>query len=108
MVYFRCEYSMFSMALYLLFWIILVIITFGLALMVMPYYWEKKLMDNTYGYDRHGQQVGRMYSDFELKDMIVHLIIWFLLVVCTAGLAYVFYYFAVRRIIINHSQLLVD
>jgi hypothetical protein len=54
---FKCEYTVGEAIGQLVIWLILVILTFGLALFVLPYYFLKAPLNRTYVLDRDGNVI---------------------------------------------------
>lgn len=86
-------------------WIILTIVTLGLALIVFPYYLNKDVLNKTKVLDSAGREVGRLNCRFNLASSIGHVIIWVLLIVVTLGIASFFYLYRVLRVVINETEI---
>ena len=98
---FKCEFSIAEMIGQLIIWLLLTIITFGLALFFLPYYLLKLPINRTYLLDQKGAKVARLHVDVSFGDILGHAVIWFLLTIVTLGLAYLLYWQAVVRRLLN-------
>ena len=103
MVGLKCEFELLEAFLLVILWVILTVFTFGLAAFLMPYYLAKAPINKTYVIDQNGQKIGRLYVDFSLGQVIWHALIWLILSIITFGIAYIVYWFAVGRKLLNAS-----
>ena len=101
----KCEFELIEAAGLIIIWLLLSIVTFGLAAFLMPYYLSKAPINKTYLVDSNGQKTGRFYVDFNLGQIIGHALVWLLLSIITFGIAYIVYWFAVVRKLLNASVL---
>jgi len=85
----------------ILIWTLLSFLTFGLALIVMPYFFLRPIINSTYVVDEHGVQVGRLHVDFALKNVIEHALLWLLLTIITLGFAYFVFWVAALKWLLN-------
>ena len=99
----KCEFELIEALGMVIIWVILIVITLGLAAFIMPYYFAKAPINKTFVVDVHGQKVGRLKVDFNLGQVIGHALVWLLLSIVTFGLAYLVYWFAVYRKLLNAS-----
>lgn len=97
----RCEFSVGEAIGQLIIWILLSIVTFGLALFVLPYYFVKAPVNRSYLVDKDGVTVGRLSVDVAFADILGHALVWLLLTIVTLGLAYFIYWPAVIKRILN-------
>ncbi len=86
-------------------WILLTIVTLGLALFVFPYYLNKDVINKTKVLDGHGREIGRLNCQFNLASSIGHVIIWILLIIVTLGLAAFFYAYRIIRVVLNETYI---
>jgi len=98
---FKCEFSVGEAIGQLVIWILLSIITLGLALFVLPYYFLKAPLNRTYLVDRDGAKIGRLSVDVGFADILGHALVWLLLTIVTLGLAYLIYWPAVIKRLLN-------
>ena len=97
----RCEFSVAEAIGQLVIWIVLSVLTLGLALFVLPYYFLKAPLNKTYLMDGSGGTIGRLNADIGLAEIIGHAVIWLLLTIVTLGLAYLIYWPAVIKRLLN-------
>lgn len=93
----KCEYSVGEAIGQLIIWIILSILTLGLALFVLPYYFLNGPINKTYVVDQNGSKQAKLHVEVNLAEIIGHAIIWILLSIITLGLAYLIYWPAVMK-----------
>lgn len=86
-------------------WIILTILTFGLAIFVLPYYWYKAVLNKTYLVNQNGQKVFRLKCELNIAEMIGHIVLWIIITIITFGIAIIFYYFRTLRLCLNKTVL---
>ncbi len=98
---FSCEYSVSEAIGSLIIWILLSVVSLGLALFVLPYYFIKAPINRTYILDANGMKIAKLSVDVSFADVLGHALIWFLLTVITFGLAYLIYWPAVIKRILN-------
>ena len=99
----KCEFGLLEAFGHVILWVILIVITFGLGAFVAPYYLAKAPINQTYVLGLNGEKIGRLYVDFNLGQIILHALVWFLLSIITFGIAYIVYWFAVIRKLLNMS-----
>lgn len=86
-------------------WLLLTIITLGLALIVFPYYLNRAVLNRTKVLDQSGQEIGYLNCTFNLGSSIGHVIIWAILILLTFGIAAFFYVYRVLRVVINETRI---
>lgn len=87
-------------------WVILVIITFGLAAFVLPYYFYKAIINKTWVLNASGQKIFKLDCQINIFEMIGHMILWIILTILTLGIALIFYYFRTLRLCMNKTVLI--
>ena len=102
---FRCDYTVGEAIGQLIIWIVLVIVTLGLALFVLPYYFLKAPLNRTYVVDRDGTVISRVSVEVGFADILGHALVWLLLTIVTFGLAYLTYWPAVIKRLMNAVEL---
>ena len=96
-----CDYSVAEGVGTILIWVLLSIVTLGLALFVAPYYLFKAPINRTRLIDATGETVGTLHVDVNLGEIIGHGLLWVLLTIVTFGLALIVYQFAVIKRLLN-------
>ncbi|WP_417607068.1 DUF6693 family protein [Primorskyibacter flagellatus] len=102
---FSCEFTVGEAIGQLLIWIVLSIVTLGLALFVLPYYFIKAPMNRTYVLDGEGTRIARVSVEVAFFDILGHALVWLLLTIVTFGLAYLVYWPAVIKRLLNAVEL---
>ncbi len=97
----RCDFGLADALVQLLIWILLTVVTFGLALFVLPYYFLKAPINQTYVLDSGGRAVARLSVDVGFADILGHAILWLILTVLTLGIAYFVYWQSVVKRLMN-------
>ncbi|CRL44493.1 hypothetical protein SGGMMB4_01622 [Sodalis glossinidius str. 'morsitans'] len=89
---------------HLIIWLLLTIVTIGLALMVFPYYLIKFIMNHTEIIDkRNGTKIGRLKCEIGLASIIGYIILWTILSIVTMGLLYFIFLYKVYAHCINKT-----
>jgi uncharacterized membrane protein YjgN (DUF898 family) len=97
----KCDFSLGEAIGQLIIWILLAIITLGLALFVLPYYFVKAPINRTSLVDGQGKKVAKLHVDVGFSDILGHALVWLLLTIVTLGLAYLVYWPAVIKRVLN-------
>ncbi len=97
----QCDYTVGEAIGQLIIWLILVVLTLGLAAFILPYYFLKAPINRTSLIDRDGAIVGRLHVDVDFVDIVGHALVWLLLTVLTLGLAYLIYWPSVVKRLLN-------
>jgi membrane protein YdbS with pleckstrin-like domain len=104
-VKFRCDFGIIETIGQVIIWILLSIVTLGLALLVFPYYFNKAVLNRTEVVDSNGRSIGKLDCQFNLGSSIGHLIVWTLLIIVTLGIAAFFYAYRILRVLINDTRI---
>ncbi len=102
---FRVSWSMGNILIYLALWILLGIVTLGVAFFFAPYAWAAKMLNGCEVYDREGKTLGILKVDLDIADQIVHIIVWYIVSILTLGLATPFYFLGVGRTVLDNTQI---
>jgi uncharacterized membrane protein YjgN (DUF898 family) len=97
----KCEFSVGEAIGQLVIWILLSIFTLGLALFVLPYYFVKAPINRTSLVDAAGRKVARLQVEVGFGEILGHALVWLLLTIVTLGLAYLIYWAAVIKRLLN-------
>lgn len=97
----KCEFSVGEAIGQLVIWVLLSVVTLGLALFVLPYYFVKAPINRTSLIDGTGRKVARLHVDVSFGDILGHALVWLLLTIVTLGLAYLIYWPAVIKRVLN-------
>jgi hypothetical protein len=102
---FQCEFGLLESLGQVIIWILLTIITLGLALFVFPYYFNKVVLNRTQVLDAHDRPIGRLDCQFSLGHSIGHVILWAVLILLTFGIAAFFYAYRILRVLLNDTRI---
>ena len=86
-------------------WILLTIVTFGLGLLVYPYYMARFIISKTRVEDENGLTVGRLSCTIDLASIVGNIVIWGILSILTLGLAYFVFLYKILAHCMNHTQI---
>ncbi len=100
----RCSFSTIEAIGSVVLWIILTILTLGLALIVFPYYLNRAVLNKTELLDASGRVIGRLNCTFNIGHSIGHVIVWAILFLVTLGLASFLYVYRVVRVVLNETR----
>lgn len=103
---FRCDFSVGDAIGTAILWIIVTILTVGLALFVLPYYVPKNVINKTTVLAQNGSELGKLRCDLTIGSMIGNAFLWLLLSIVTFGLAYIVYVFRVQRVVLNETRII--
>lgn len=100
-----CNYSLMEAIGFLIIWLVITIITFGIGSFFAIYYFYKTILNKTYVVDRSGTEVGRLNCDLNLSEIIGHIFVWILITIVTLGIGLVFYAFRTFRMCLNRTNI---
>ncbi len=102
---FRTTWTMGDIFLYALLWILLSIVTLGIATFFLPYAWAAKFLNGTEVYGEQGEVLGVLEVEIQAMEQLGHILGWILLSIVTLGIAFLFYQIGVIRTILNHTRI---
>ena len=102
---FQCDFGATEAIGSFIIWILLTIVTFGLASFVAPYYILSAIINKTSIVDENGQRLSQLEVNFTLAEIAGHAVIWVLLTIVTLGLALFIYYYMVMRTVLNRTEI---
>ena len=89
---------------HLLIWVVLTIITFGIALFFVPYSFSRFVINRTSVVDTATGVERKMVCDINIFSNIGHIVLWMIISVLTLGLGYIFYFYRVWNYALNNSR----
>lgn len=89
---------------HLLIWVVLTIITFGIALFFFPYSFSRFVINRTSVVDTATGVERKMVCDINIFSNIGHIVLWMIISVLTFGLGYIFYFYRVWNYALNNSR----
>ena len=87
---------------HLIIWILLSLITFGIALFFYPYSFAKFIINKSELVDENGVSKA-LVCDTDLFGNIGHVILWIIISIITFGLGYIFYFYKVWNYSLNNT-----
>lgn len=90
---------------HLIIWILLTLITLGLALFVFPYYMQRFIISKTYAFDAQGRRVGRLVCTIDLASIIGNIILWAIISILTLGIGYLVFWYKITAHCMSHTKL---
>lgn len=101
---YKCEFSVGEAVGQLVIWVLLTVVTLGLALFVLPYYFLKAPINRTYVLDSEGRKIGQLAVEVGFTDILGHALLWLILTILTLGLAYLIYWQSVMKRLMNATR----
>ncbi|MGP5308021.1 DUF6693 family protein [Vreelandella alkaliphila] len=89
---------------HLLIWVVLTIITFGIALFFFPYSFARFVINRTSVVDLATGVERKMVCDINVFSNVGHIILWMIISILTLGLGYIFYVYRVWNYALNNSR----
>lgn len=85
-------------------WIVLSIITLGLALFVFPYYMQRFIISKTFVLDEQGNKIGRLECTIDFASILGNVVIWAIISFLTLGLGYFIFMYKISAHCLNHTK----
>lgn len=101
---FKCELSVMEILGNMIVWVLLSLITFGLALFLFPYYMQRLVLNKTFAFDSEGKRVGRLRCTIDLASIIGNVILWMIISIITLGLGYFVFLYKINAHCMNHTR----
>ncbi len=100
----QCRIGFWDMVGHIVLWIVVILLTVGIAGFFFVYSLQKMVINHTMMIDRQGTEIGHLRCDLNLVSTIGHVILWILLTIITLGLALPFYIYRVNRVIMDETE----
>lgn len=100
----KCEFGIADAIGSVVIWVLLSIVTLGLAAFVAPYYIYSAVVNRTLLIDQNGHRLGQLKVNFTLAEIVGHAVIWLLVSIVTLGLAVIIYYYMVLRKVLDRTE----
>lgn len=101
----KADISIGSILGHTLLWIVLTIVTLGIALFFYPYAFAQLIVNRCTITDSQGRS-SRLHCDLSLGGQIWHVLVWAVLSFFTLGIAFFFYLFKVWNVVLNHTKVI--
>jgi Ca2+/Na+ antiporter len=102
---FQCDFGIGEAIGSFIIWLILIVVTLGLASFIAPYYVLSAIINQTWVIDENGRKLAQLRVNFTLAEIIGHAVIWVILAIVTLGLAIIVYYYMVTKKVLNRTEL---
>jgi len=87
---------------HLLIWLVLIVITLGIAIFFFPYSFSKFVINRTSLIDQNGIE-RKMRCNIDIFSNIGHVILWIVITILTLGIGYIFYFYRVWNYALNNT-----
>lgn len=87
---------------HLIIWVLLSLVTLGVALFFFPYSFSKFIINRTSLIDESGNEM-KMDCNINIFTDLGHVILWVLISILTLGFGYIFYFYRVWNYALNNS-----
>lgn len=94
---------MFDIIGHIVIWLVLTIITLGIALFFLPYSFSKFVINRTALIDDSGIE-RKMRCNIDMFGNIGHIVLWIIITILTLGVGYIFYFYRVWNYAINNTS----
>jgi uncharacterized membrane protein YjgN (DUF898 family) len=84
-------------------WLVLTIITLGIAIFFLPYSFSKFVINRTTLTDENGDE-RKMRCNIDMFSNIGHIILWIIISILTLGIGYIFYFYRVWNYALNNTS----
>ncbi|MEC7120158.1 MAG: DUF6693 family protein [Pseudomonadota bacterium] len=101
----KANIAILDIAGHLLIWLILSIITLGIAIFFFPYSFAKFIINRTSIIDEHTGATRQISCQINIFGDLGHVILWIIISILTLGIGYIFYFYRVWNYALNHSQI---
>lgn len=101
----KADLSILDIIGHLLIWVLLTIITLGIALFFFPYSFARFVINRTSVVDKATGVERKMVCDINIFSNVGHIILWMVISFLTLGLGYIFYFYRVWNYALNNSRL---
>jgi Ca2+/Na+ antiporter len=102
---FQCDFGIGEAIGSFIIWLLLIVVTLGLASFVAPYYVLSAIINQTWVIDENGRKLSQLRVNFTLAEIVGHAVIWVLLTIITLGLAIIVYYYMVAKKVLNRTEI---
>lgn len=89
-------------------WLLLTIVTFGLALFVYPYYLYRFVISKTIALDQDGKKIGQLACTIDLATIVGNIVIWIIISIVTFGIGYFFFMYKIVSHCMSHTRVVSD
>jgi len=98
-----CDVGIFDAAVFVIVWLVITLVTFGIGSVFAFYYFYNTIIDKTYVMDRTGQRIAKLECRLELTEIIGHIVLWLLIGIITLGIGLLVFHFMIFRMCLNKT-----
>lgn len=98
----KADIGIFDILGHLIIWLILIVITLGIAIFFVPYSFSKFIINRTSLVDQNGVE-RTMRCNIDMFSNIGHIILWIIISILTLGIGYIFYFYRVWNYALNNT-----
>lgn len=98
----KADIGIFDIFGHLIIWLVLVVITLGIAIFFVPYSFSKFIINRTTLVDQNGVERA-MRCNIDMFSNIGHIILWIIISILTLGIGYIFYFYRVWNYALNNT-----
>lgn len=100
----QADIGVIDIIVYIIIWVVLSILTFGIALFFAPYAFAKFILNRSKVIDDDGNEK-QMHCNTDMFGNIGHVILWVIISIVTFGFGYLFYFFKVWNYSLNNTTI---
>lgn len=100
----KADIGVIDIIVHIIIWVVLSIITFGIALFFAPYSFAKFIINRSKLIDDNGTEK-QLRCNTDIFGNVGHVILWMIISIITFGLGYLFYFFKVWNYSLNNTTI---
>jgi hypothetical protein len=85
-------------------WVLLTIVTLGLAMFLYIYFYNKLVINHTFILDKNDNKIGKLSCDIGVGQAIGHGLLWFVITIITFGIGMFFYMYKANAYIMSQTK----
>lgn len=101
----KCNFGIAESLGNIIIWIILSVVTIGIALLFFSYFLNKSVLNKTVVLGANGETIGYLNCKYSISSSIGNAILWCILIFFTCGIASFFYVYRVVRVVLNETYI---
>ncbi|RLA74141.1 MAG: hypothetical protein DRG11_05835 [Epsilonproteobacteria bacterium] len=100
----KSDISMLDIVGNIIVWVLLSVVTFGLAMFVFLYFYNKMVINHTFVVDKEDNKIGKLSCDIGVGQAIGHGFIWFVITIVTFGFGIFFYMYKANAYVMSQTK----
>ncbi len=101
----RTQLSIFQVIGHVVIWLLIAAFTLGIGALFWPYAAAKLILESIEMTDEAGNPSASLRCNLSIGEQIGHIVLWWILIAITGGLAGLCYLFGVAHFVINRAEL---